>query len=53
MAVYLSQGGTDTKGTGPGRAYSGLFYKYIDPTGKSQGQKAELVSNKAFLGVHS
>ncbi|XP_034336959.2 uncharacterized protein [Magallana gigas] len=44
-----NSGGTDTRGTGPGRAYSGSFYKYIDPTGKSQGQKAELVSNKAFL----
>nr|XP_022343628.1 uncharacterized protein LOC111136803 isoform X1 [Crassostrea virginica] len=43
-----NSGGTDTKGTGPGRAFSGSHYKYIDASLYSQGQFADLVSNKLF-----
>ncbi|XP_061196679.1 MAM and LDL-receptor class A domain-containing protein 2-like [Saccostrea echinata] len=41
-------GGTDTRRTGPGRAYTGYFYKYIEANDKEPYSTAELVSNGVF-----
>ncbi|XP_062592704.1 uncharacterized protein LOC134254174 [Saccostrea cucullata] len=41
-------GGTKTRRTGPGLAYSGYFYKYIEANGKEPYSTAELVSNGVF-----
>ncbi|XP_048752331.2 uncharacterized protein LOC125663930 isoform X2 [Ostrea edulis] len=44
-------GGTETQRTGPGRARSGYYYKYIESTGKQSGATAELVSNGVFANA--
>lgn len=48
MIFFYFKGGTETQRTGPGRARSGYYYKYIESTGKQSGATAELVSNGVF-----